>query len=60
PYSLFEQTRRLIEHHGGMIESEEFGADVTIISVFPLNVLDVFEQALTELSSGQVQLVILD
>ena len=54
PYPLFEQTRLLIGSQGGLIENEEFLADVSIIAQFRVDDFPAFQDALRELSHGQI------
>lgn len=60
PYSLYEQTKRLIAAYDGSIEDEQFEAIVTLIARFPLSQVEAFAAALTELSSGGVVVVEMD
>jgi uncharacterized YigZ family protein len=60
PYSLYEQTKLLIAEHNGVIDEEDFAADVSILAMFPLVDVAGFTDALRDLSAGQVQPVVLD
>lgn len=57
PYSLYEQVKRLIASHDGVIDDETFAAEVTLLITFPKRSIPDFQQAITELSAGQVTLV---
>ena len=52
PYPLYEQVRRLIEAHHGLILDEDFGADVMLTARFVVEDLPPFQDALSELSNG--------
>lgn len=54
PYHFYEQAKRLIESHGGLVEKEEFAIEVTLQLVFTVDELPGFEAALAEATSGQV------
>ena len=60
PYNLFEQVRRLIAAHQGDILDETFAADVTITARFAMERLAVFEVAVRELSSAQVDVLVVE
>jgi uncharacterized YigZ family protein len=57
PYSLYEQTKRLVEAHNGKIDEEDFATDVTLNIVFAIDDLQPFYDALVELSAGQAIIV---
>lgn len=54
PYPLYEQARRLIEAHSGVIEDTTFTEDVTILARFPVGAVAGFTPALQDLSAGRV------
>ncbi len=62
PYPFFERVRQAIEVHGGQIETEEFGAEVTLIAWVPVDRFPVFQAAVQALSNGcvEVQIVVTD
>jgi uncharacterized YigZ family protein len=60
PYSLFEQVRLLIQAHHGELLDQDFAAEVTLTARFPVERLDGFQAALSELSSGSLQALILE
>ena len=59
PYSLYEQVKLLIAEHKGSIDDEIFAGDVTIIATFLRDVVPAFQAELTELSSGQIEPILL-
>ena len=54
PYPLFERLSRLIDAHGGVIEGNDYGADVAVTLRLPKESTEAFATALTELSGGGV------
>lgn len=62
PYPFFERVRQAIEVHGGEIETEEFGAEVTLTAWVPLDRFPAFQAAVQALSNGcvKVQIVVTD
>lgn len=60
PYNLFEQTKLLITAHEGVIEDEDFAADVTILARFIVDHVDAFSSALRDLSAGRVEPIVMD
>ena len=60
PYPLFERVRNLIAACSGSIMENEFTADVLIQALLPVNETQGFERALSELSAGSLEAVILD
>jgi uncharacterized YigZ family protein len=60
PYSLFERARLLVEAHGGQVLDETFVADVTVTARFPVDRFPAFQDALRELSSGQVEALVME
>jgi uncharacterized YigZ family protein len=60
PYSLYEQTKRLIHACEGVIEDEFFEGQVTLILKMPVYNIQSFETNLTELTNGQIGLVQFD
>lgn len=59
PYHFFEQVKRLIAHHNGTIDDETFAGEVTVLASFALDDIPPFTAALTELTAGSVEAVIL-
>ena len=54
PYPMFERIKLLIEGHEGRIESNDYGAAVTLTFLLPVQKTADFSAALTELSGGQM------
>lgn len=54
-YHYFEQIKRLIAQHGGTLDDETFAGEVTVLATFPLDNIDGFRAALTELTNGSVE-----
>jgi uncharacterized YigZ family protein len=59
-YTYYEQLKRLIAQHNGIIEDETFAADITILARFPIDDIAAFSHELAELTAGRVQPVELD
>jgi uncharacterized YigZ family protein len=59
PYYYFEQVKRLIVQHNGTLDDETFAGEVTVLASFPLGDIEPFTAALTELTAGSVQPIIL-
>lgn len=60
PYSLYNSVRLLISEHKGLVEEEEFEAQVMVIVRFAAPDLARFNAAVVDRSAGQVKPVILD
>lgn len=54
PYSFYQPIRRLIDQHEGVIDEEDFAAEVTILASFPLDQVETFTSAVIELTAGKV------
>ena len=54
PYPMFERLRRLLEAHEAVIESTDYGADVTLEVLMRSDRAGDFAAALRELSAGSV------
>lgn len=59
PYNVYENTKRLINRHGGQIQDEIFQADISLIVMFPQTAAEVFAHDLSELTAGRVQPILL-
>lgn len=59
PYHLYEQTKNLILSYAGLIDDEVFAGDVTIICTLFNENMKPFTAELTELSSGQIEPILL-
>ena len=60
PYAYFERVRQLIMAHHGRILGEDFGAEVDVTAQFPVEHLSPFQEALGEMSSGTLQVQIVE
>jgi len=58
-YSLYEQIKRMIAQHNGVIDDESFAGEVTIMAIFPVDDIEPFTADLTELSAGRIEPIIL-
>ena len=54
PYPLYEQINRTIRNFQGEIKSENFTEKVTLIYSIPVKSSEIFLNAISELSSGQI------
>ena len=54
PYNLYERVKNLVEAQHGRILDEDFAADITITAQFVTEKLPDFQDALRELSHGQL------
>jgi putative IMPACT (imprinted ancient) family translation regulator len=60
PYALFEPVRLAVAAHQGQILEEDFAADVTVTARFAIEDWPDFQAALQELSSGQIEALIVE
>jgi uncharacterized YigZ family protein len=60
PYPLFDQIKRLIDSYSGIIEEQDFAANVTLMVRFETRHVIDFNAALVELSAGQVSVIELE
>jgi uncharacterized YigZ family protein len=60
PYSLFEPARLLITTQGGTLLDQDFAAEVTLTMRFPVERLEAFQAALSDLSNGALQAEIIE
>lgn len=58
-YSLYEQIKRMIVYHNGVIDDETFAGEVTILAIFPVDNIEAFTSDLIELSAGRIEPIIL-
>lgn len=54
PYPLYERVKLITAANNGVIDAEEFGAEVTLYVTLPLDDLQAYTEAITELSAGRV------
>ena len=52
PYPMFERLRRLLETHEAVVESTDYGADVTLDVLVREDMAAAFAEALREMSAG--------
>jgi putative IMPACT (imprinted ancient) family translation regulator len=55
PYNLYERVKLLLQAQHGRILDEEFAADITITAQFVTGQFPAFQNALRELSHGQLE-----
>ena len=60
PYSSFERVQLLIDAHGGEIQEQDFGVDVTVQARFPQDRYPAFEAALYEASNGRLEPIVVE
>jgi uncharacterized YigZ family protein len=60
PYSFFERVRLAVAAHHGQILDEDFAADVTVTARFTVEHFPSFQDALRELSNGQLEAEIIE
>jgi len=58
PYNIYERLCLLVEAHGGQVQDQDFGAQVTIQARFPQDRYPTFETALQEASNGRLEALI--
>ena len=58
-YAQYDSIKRLVAHHNGAVEHEEFGVDVTMTLVFAVDDLPAFAAELQDLTAGQVDVIVL-
>lgn len=56
PYSLLERIKLELASCGAVVESADYGADVTLLAAFPQSGAESFAPRLTELSSGALSM----
>jgi uncharacterized YigZ family protein len=60
PYSLYELGLRAVEACNGIVLQDEFAVDVTLTVQFQDSTLEEFKSRLTNLTSGQVDAIVID
>ena len=58
PYPLYERMRLLVEKSGGVVENADFGTDVLLTVLLPAEDVDGFQEKVTELSAGTVEVLV--
>lgn len=59
-YSLFEQTKLMVNNHDGLILDQNFGADVTLTVRLVNKHLEPFQNRMVDLSNGQIEFIIIE
>ena len=57
-YAMYERVRLLVEMEGGIIAGTDFGADVVLSVLLPAERTEGLQARLTELSAGQLELLV--
>jgi putative IMPACT (imprinted ancient) family translation regulator len=60
PYHLYERLKQITERYEGIVQDEEFAAEITRYLTLPEEHLEPFTAELRELSAGQVTPILLD
>jgi len=60
PYSIFDQSQRIINNHLGVITDQDFGADVTLTARLADTRLDSFTSRMVELTRGKIEFITLE
>ena len=60
PYNLLERLRLIVIRQRGEILGEDFGADVTMTVRLPVEVFEIFQNDLRELSAGKIQAEVIE
>lgn len=60
PYHLLERVRLAVARHKVEILSEDFAADITITMQIPVDVFDVFQTTMNELSAGKAKVEMIE
>ena len=56
-YAQYDPIKRLVTHHNGEVDHEDFGVDVTLTLRFAVDALPAFTAELQDLTAGQVDVV---
>ena len=59
-YAMYERMKLLAEQNGGVITDTDFGADVVLTVMLPAEDVAAFQDKVTELTAGQVELMVLE
>ncbi len=60
PYNLLERLRLIVTRQRGEVLGEDFGADVTMTIRLPVEVFEIFQNDLRELSAGKIQAEVIE
>ena len=58
PYPMYERMRLLVEKSGGTVENADFGTDVLLTVLLPAEDVDAFQEKVTELSAGTIEVLV--
>ena len=59
-YSFFERARLLVTAHHGLIQDQDFAADVTLTARFSVEHFPAFRAALQEMSGGTIEVEVIE
>jgi len=60
PYNLLERLRFLVRRQRGEILEEDFAGDITLTLQFPVDVFEVFQNELREISAGKLKVEVIE
>jgi len=60
PYSIYDQSQRIINNYLGVITDQDFGADVTLTARLADTRLDSFTSRMVELTRGKIEFITLE
>jgi len=60
PYNLLERLRILVRRQRGEILEEDFAGDITLTLQFPVDVFEVFQNELREISAGKLKVEVIE
>ncbi len=60
PYNLLERVRLMVKRNHGEVLDEDFAADVTMTLQFPVELFEVFQTELSELSAGKLKAEVIE
>jgi len=60
PYNLLERVRLLVTRQGGKIVGEDFAGDITMTLELPVDLFDVFQGELREMSAGKLKAEVIE
>ena len=60
PYNLLERVRSLVTRQGGKVLDEEFAGDITMTMQFPVNLFEMFQDELREISAGKLKAEVIE
>ena len=60
PYNLLERLRILVRRQRGEILEEDFAGDITLTLQFPVDMFEVFQNELREISAGKLKVEVIE